>query len=224
MIHGPEVVTSGLVFYFDAANPKSYSGSGSTAYDISGNGAVGTLSNVSWSSANSGYMTINGGSGGSNSSYIDFGNPSVLALSSAITMIAWTYPITTDGLGNIVSKNYNSGYRFRHEQTNNLWWYASGNSISTPNSSISLNTWQHSAVTGDSSGLKAYINTSLLASNAIAYAPTDPATGNLYIGSLFAGGGEVFNGRISMVQIYNRALTQPEIQKNYLASKLRYGL
>jgi hypothetical protein len=64
MIHGPEVVTSGLVFYFDAANPKSYSGSGSTAYDISGNGAVGTLSNVSWSSANSGYMTFNGGSGG----------------------------------------------------------------------------------------------------------------------------------------------------------------
>jgi hypothetical protein len=138
-------------------------------------------------------------------------------------MIAWTYPITTDGLGNIVSKNYNSGYRFRHEQFNNIWWYASGNFISTPNSSISLNAWQHSAVTGDSSGLKAYINTSLLASNAVAYAPAAPAAGNLYIGCT-APAEETFNGRISMVQIYNRALTQLEIQKNYLASKSRYGI
>ena len=168
-------------------------------------------------------MTINGGIGGTTSSYIDFGNPSVLALSSEITILAWTYPITTDALGNIVSKNYNSGYRFRHEQFNNLWWHVSGNNVTTPDSSISLNTWQHSAVTGNSSGLKAYINSRLLASNTVAYAPVNSSTGNLYIGCT-APAEETFNGRISMVQIYNRALTQLEIQQNYVATKGRYGL
>jgi hypothetical protein len=219
MIHGPEVVTSGLVFYFDAANPKSYSGSGSTAYDISGNGAVGALTNVTYSN---GYMTFNGGAAGTVNSYINFGNPSALALSSEITIIAWTYPITTTGLGNIVSKNYNDGYRLRHDQTNNLWFYGS-NQVFTPNASISLNVWQHSAITGNAAGLTAYINTISLASTASPFNPVAPGTGNFYVGCVQPGQ-ETFNGRISMVQIYNRALTQLEIQKNYFASKSRYGI
>jgi hypothetical protein len=213
--YGAQSVTYGLVFYFDAANPKSYIGSGTTAYDISGKQAVGTMNNVSYSN---GYMTFNG-----TSSYIDFGNPSVLALTNGITIIAWTYPVDTNGLGNIVSKNYNSGYRIRHEQYNNLWFYVSGNTISTPNSSVSLNTWTYNAVTGDSTGLKAYVNNTLLASNAFAFAPSAPGTGNLYIGCV-SPSSETFNGRISIVQIYNRALTQAEILQNYIATKGRYGL
>ena len=35
---GPRVVTDGLVLYLDAANPKSYPGTGTTWYDLSGNG------------------------------------------------------------------------------------------------------------------------------------------------------------------------------------------
>jgi hypothetical protein len=36
--HSPNIVTNGLVMAVDAANPKSYPGSGTTWYDISGNG------------------------------------------------------------------------------------------------------------------------------------------------------------------------------------------
>ena len=36
--HSPKIVTDGLVLYLDAANPKSYPGSGTTWYDLSGNG------------------------------------------------------------------------------------------------------------------------------------------------------------------------------------------
>ena len=35
--HSPNIVTDGLQFYIDAANPKSYPGSGTTWYDLSGN-------------------------------------------------------------------------------------------------------------------------------------------------------------------------------------------
>ncbi len=35
--HSPRIVTDGLVLYLDAANSKSYPGSGTNWYDLSGN-------------------------------------------------------------------------------------------------------------------------------------------------------------------------------------------
>ena len=43
--HNPRIVTSGLVMLLDAANPKSYPGTGTTWSDLSGNGNNGTLTN-----------------------------------------------------------------------------------------------------------------------------------------------------------------------------------
>jgi len=40
---GPDTIESGLVFTLDAANSKSYPGSGTTWTDISGGGNIGTL-------------------------------------------------------------------------------------------------------------------------------------------------------------------------------------
>jgi len=42
---GPKIVTDGLVLHLDAANPKSYPGSGTVWKDLSGNGNDGTLVN-----------------------------------------------------------------------------------------------------------------------------------------------------------------------------------
>ena len=36
-LYGPRIVTDGLVLHLDAGNSKSYPGSGSTWYDLSGN-------------------------------------------------------------------------------------------------------------------------------------------------------------------------------------------
>lgn len=43
--HSPKIATNGLTLCLDAANPKSYSGSGSTWFDVSGNGNHMTLYN-----------------------------------------------------------------------------------------------------------------------------------------------------------------------------------
>jgi hypothetical protein len=48
------IVTSGLVLSLDAGNPSSYSGSGTTWFDLSGNGNNGTLVN------SPSYTTISG--------------------------------------------------------------------------------------------------------------------------------------------------------------------
>lgn len=44
--HSPRIVTDGLVSALDAANTKSYPGSGTVWNDLSGNGNNGTLVNV----------------------------------------------------------------------------------------------------------------------------------------------------------------------------------
>jgi hypothetical protein len=57
--YGPRIVTDGLVLHLDAANRKSYPGSGSTWYDLSGNGNNFTLTNGASYNTN-GYFTTDG--------------------------------------------------------------------------------------------------------------------------------------------------------------------
>ena len=46
MFTGPDIVTDGLVLNLDAANHKSYPGTGTTWYDLSRNGNNASLVNV----------------------------------------------------------------------------------------------------------------------------------------------------------------------------------
>jgi len=60
---GPDIVEDNLVLYVDAANSKSYSGSGTTWNDLSGKRFTGTLTNMTASnhtSGVSGYFTFDG--------------------------------------------------------------------------------------------------------------------------------------------------------------------
>lgn len=60
-VNGPQAITSGLVLYLDAANQKSYSGSGTTWADLSGNNYTNTLRNSpTFSGDNGGSITFNG--------------------------------------------------------------------------------------------------------------------------------------------------------------------
>jgi hypothetical protein len=56
--YGPKVVTNGLVLYLDAANPKSYSGSGTIWNDLTNYKNTSTLTNPQFSQENKGYFTF----------------------------------------------------------------------------------------------------------------------------------------------------------------------
>jgi hypothetical protein len=59
--HSPSIITQNLVLCLDAANPKSYPGSGTTWTDLSGNGNTGTLVNgVGYNSGNLGSLSFDG--------------------------------------------------------------------------------------------------------------------------------------------------------------------
>jgi hypothetical protein len=59
--HSPKIVTSGLVLYLDAANPKSYPGSGTTINNLIGTSNNGVLSGgVGFNNENEGIFTFDG--------------------------------------------------------------------------------------------------------------------------------------------------------------------
>ena len=81
------IVTDGLVFAVDAANYKSYQGSGTTWTDLASSNN-GTLTNgPTFDSGNGGSIDFDG-----SNDYIDFGDFDNTQVSSAITLSIW-YPI-----------------------------------------------------------------------------------------------------------------------------------
>ena len=81
--YNPSIVTDGLVLCVDAANTKSYPGSGTTWTDISSKGNNGTLTNgPTFSSGNGGAIVFDG-----TNDYVDFG--SQVANLSTSTISFW---------------------------------------------------------------------------------------------------------------------------------------
>jgi hypothetical protein len=87
---------------------------------------------------------------------------------------------------------------------------SSGERGITDPSALPLNTWSHLAGTYDGATLRLYVNGALVASQAFTGAITTSP------GALRLGGnsvwGEYFRGRLDEVRIYNRPLSQAEIQ------------
>jgi len=75
---GTEIVSGGLVLHLDAANPKSYPGSGTTWADLSGNGNNGALINgVGYNTDNKGLMTFDG-----SNDFVDFFAPNLTTIAT----------------------------------------------------------------------------------------------------------------------------------------------
>ncbi|OHA08410.1 MAG: hypothetical protein A3A44_00200 [Candidatus Sungbacteria bacterium RIFCSPLOWO2_01_FULL_60_25] len=132
-----------------------------------------------------------------------------------ITIAAWVrITATPSSNGDIVAKGNSAGYRFRINNSSRTvtWFGGAANSVSSA-AAVPLDTWTHIAVTGDSSGLKIYINGSPDGSNAAAYASPNTAE-DLYIGAA-PDLDEYFRGCIDNVKLWNTALSADEVGTDY---------
>jgi len=74
MYYGPKIVTSGLVLCLDAANKRSYPGTGTTWTDLSGNSNNGTLINgPTFNAGNQGGIVFDG-----TNDYISIGSQNIV--------------------------------------------------------------------------------------------------------------------------------------------------
>lgn len=220
--YNPQIVTSGLVLCLDAANPKSYPGSGNTWIDLT-NRNNSTLANTpSYNYAN-GSFTFNGGT---TDQYVT-GNLATIAAGSNVTTEAVVKLNTVTGVKNIftlgrsaVSFNYGmvingSSFRFRNSSNDHT--------LSSP---ITLTTgvWYHLVLSSTATETTGYINgvtqgttANIVTNNAI----TEYCISRRALNSA----GEYMNGEIALVRVYyNKAFTQDEVLQNFNALRGRYGI
>jgi hypothetical protein len=238
---GPNIVTNGLVLNLDAANTKSYPGSGTIWTDLSRGGNNGILTNgPTFNSANGGSIVFDG----TNDFVITILNQTpLLNITSTITLESW---IKSTALANNshgdgifskgVSSDTNSGvYETLLVQSGgiNYPFFRMRIGSSTPtyfptNIPITLNQLYHIVSTYNGSTMRIFVNgiesgTGLSTSGNIETNTQQLTIGVRYIGQSL-GADSFFSGNIFSTRIYTQALTAQEVLQNYNATKTRFGL
>ena len=216
-VGGPKIVTDDLILNLDAANDKSYSGSGNTWYDLSGNGNNATLFNSpTYTSSN-----INTFNFDETNDYAKVNNTSLLP-TTAYTKIAAFRPETSTA--NIVSGGNDGLHAFWMNGTSDTLRAGHNGSWATVSYSPGnmLNQWWIGAVTfNTTSGWVLYLNGQQVDTST---STTTFTGGNIVRIGAYGDSANLFDGDIANVYIYNRVLSASEIHQNYNAIKERFNL
>ena len=230
--HGTNIVKDRLVFLVDAANPRSYPRSGTTWTDLAGSND-GTLTNG---------PTFDSGNGGS--IVFDGHNDRIQTVSNIgisgnqdRTMSVWLKGGSTNN-----GKNWPMAVAFGAGSVNQAMWIGGG---ASPSAYWYFGFWgSPSATSGDlDSGIRmdaddnwhlltsTYNETTQVAKGYIdgvevvsGNRPSiNTGSSSLVIGKHLTQS-TYWEGYISKIQIYNRALSAQEVKQNYNALKSRFGL
>ena len=219
------LVIDGLVLYFDASNSISYPGSGTTWYDLSGNGNNATLYNgVGYSSSNGGSLVFDG-----INDYADFFAPNI---SSTVTIEMWCK------LGSLADDQmmlswkaydvyFRSGMGYNTFQSD-----VYGIPNASPSFSNLLNNWVHYVYVMRSdvpyTNNKIYFNSvNQNLSQVLSYENGSNRNFNSGYGRISGtsnASGYYINMNCGYFRVYNRELTSSEVLQNFAVSKSRFGL
>lgn len=239
----PDYVTSGIQVYYNPEDPDSYSGSGSTISDLSGNNYNATLVNSPVYNSNS--FTLSGAS----SQYI--ASPDMASSfnsTSAFTVEIWyspNYPVQGDG-GTVLQESavvtpstnwYYSLMEHRKAPFGSLSYDYAGiwtGSLTAVNPGATFNNlvWRCQTLTYDGTNGRIYTNGSLARTVALTRSTPWAAGYAGYHLLLGAGSGtqqsgagaNYFTGSIGIFRAYARALSDSEVLQNYNGAKSIYGL
>jgi len=219
--YNPQIVTNGLILCLDAANIKSYPGSGTTWTDLSTNSNNGTLTNgPTFSSANGGSIVFDG--------IDDYAQCSANTSVTTATFLVWMYRngSQVDFTGILMSRgatanglNFNGtsnqiGYHWNSDANAHYW----GSGLTVPNL-----TWCMIAVSVSTSSATAY----LCQSSGITTATNILNHPSVTLSSTRVGydiNFRYFKGQIAQALIYNRGLTADEVAQNFNATRGRFGV
>jgi glucose/arabinose dehydrogenase/fibronectin type 3 domain-containing protein len=206
---GPTPQNTGLVaaYSFDA-------GIGSTLADASGSGNNGTISGPTWSTQGrtGGALSFDGVN-----DLVSIPDASSLDLTTGMTLEAWVRPAAVTNWRTVVLKEQpgqlvyamyanNNGNR----PTGNI--FVGGDRELRGPARLTANTWSHLAATYDGATFRFFVNGTQAATMAVT-GPMATSAGALRIGGNTVWS-EWYSGLIDDVRIYNRALTQAQIQSD----------
>jgi hypothetical protein len=230
----PRLISNGMVFSLDAGNSASYSGTGTTWNDLSGNGYNGTLTNG---------PTFTSGNGGSiafddTDDVASFGNNLNIGLSSW-TMSCWVKFNDGSGFAGIMGKTSYRAYvgryalYFDNGDIYSLFQPDNNYLITTPIAPYLDNKFHNLVMTIDRTSMMSLYIDGVLKGTPINVSSSssinlNSSTDNFYIGSYGSSNGQnpfaFLNGNVGQAVIYNRALSATEVTTNFDALRTRFGL
>ena len=176
--------------------------SGTTVTDNSGNGNGGTIFGAAWSSQG------RYGSALSFDGVDDRVRATTITLGGSFTLMAWINKPLNPAYATIVTVGGNRDFYLG----SGVLAFYDGSADRLFGSALSSGTWHHVAIVSDGSTLRAYLNGAPIGSTY--NVALGSYSGSIQVGAWIYGTNNVdfFNGTIDEVRIYNRALTQTEIQ------------
>lgn len=228
--YNTSIVRDGLVLHLDAANRKSYPGSGTAWNDLSGNGNNGTLVNgPTYGSSNNGLLTFDGVD-----DYVNISNAAIGNFgTSNFTVSCWGKAASgSTGTRGIFSK-YNphsasgTGW-FLFYRDGNIWARITQDLVAPLEASsisvnIGTNVWYLFTMVRSGNSFLLYANDTLLQTNTTTNLIDCSSNAPLRIGSGYVSG-YYYSGDCSGASIYNRELTATEVRQNFNAIRGRYGV
>ena len=233
--HSPLIVRDGLVLCLDAANPRSYPKSGTTWSDLKGSNN-GTLTNGPTFDADD------------KGSIVFDGSNDYVAFSSSLSSVS---NVTVQGWIKAHSFNRDAILSYAHPASRSSWLRFAVRTISgttgkiaiggqfggtshelTGGSTLQQNVYYNVCFTANGSSWSCFINSeeenlSVLAGSNNGYDFSYSGLSVLTVGNLdraTVGSIDNFDGNISNISLYNRALTASEVLQNYNATRGRYGI
>jgi hypothetical protein len=244
VIYGPNIVTTGLGFLIDFANPNSIDRSTYALKDLSPNKIPitlnfpeqNTLSIINTGTTGYYYAQFTPTGETNDSTYYTISDPYFNTIKDNSTLETCVYtdffygsppqyhnrPVSprTYEYAQPYTIAYGNGVILEEVCTNESGWLTTGYGGL---SQVGLNKWVYITLTTTANdSYKTYVNGEYIASIDLTSKTILAFTG-LLLGRGFYGGTENSAGRISFVRVYNRALTQPEITQNFNAVKGRFG-
>lgn len=227
------VITTNLRLNLDASNSSSYSGSGTTWTDLTGNTNATLINSPTFNSSGVKSFTFNGTT---QYATIPFAS-SPFRQSSAITYEAWVNVDSSGGGyvgGTSVSGGHGSGGFSVYDNNMYFVWTPSnpGSDRSFTNTTAVsfVNKWKHVCMTFNFTG-----NVKAMYIDGVSVAMTDSgswttATPNAAynlsqvdnVGGRYVNSQGYFKGKIAELRIYNAALTAADVLNNYNATKNKY--
>ena len=233
---GAPIVDSNLKFWIDSAQTTSYSGSGNTWIDLTTSAANVTLFNSPTFSSltNGGIITFSPSSSQYGNTSINLGDMPIWTIESWFRVTSSLTNQVTTVMTNVydgtTKLNYSMGTNNAGLVAGAAQWYISvgffdGSWHNTTGFAPVLNTWYHCVGTYDGSNVIQYVNG--VQNSTLNYSGTPSSGGAIRIARRWddvVTSTNLFPGDISLVKIYNRALSLDEITTNYNALRNRYGI
>jgi len=226
LLHSPKIVTDGLVLCLDAANRKSYPGSGTVWRDLVGSNNGTLVNGVGYNSGNLGSLSFDGVD-----DLATFTTPSLITISTPQTWEVWCAVIKLADYGYIIHNNPTSNTTGQSFITigidaNSKYYAALNGQFASMNSNINAtsNSIYQIMLTWNGLVQTMYINGNFIISRnltSIIYnLDSTTSIGSNYTTPTY----RRVAGNIYNIKIYNKALTQTEVLQNYNALKGRYNL